>query len=130
MDGHFRIDVPVFEGPRQFHLHPWNAGDSELIYRQKNDFGQPDPQAVQEVLGVLATFFGLANEGKTNQQGLPTNPLQLIATLRTLIRNGVYLKSPPKAVQDITASTLGRVAEALGYRGVYPQYVEEKTVTW
>lgn len=114
--------------PRQFHVHPWHAGDTKLIYRQKNDFGQPDPQAVQEVLGVFATIAGLAREGKVNQQGLPKNPLQLAATLRVLTRYGGYVKGPLIAVQDFTAASLGRVAEALGYRGVYPQYVGEKSL--
>ena len=55
------------------HVHPWNIGRGEMVYRQTNDFGATTPDAVSEVLGALATF--------------------------------------------------GRLAEALGYRGVYAQYV-------
>lgn len=111
--------------PGQHHIHPWNAGDSELIYRQKNDFGQPDPAAVQDVLGVFATVAGLARLGKVDKRGLPKDPLQLAATLKTLNKYGGYDSALPLLVQKFLGATLGQVANALGYQGVYPQYVNE-----
>jgi mannose-6-phosphate isomerase-like protein (cupin superfamily) len=112
--------------PRQTHIHPWNAGETELVYQQSDVFDPPSVQAVQDVLGVFATLTGLAREGKVNQQGEPKNPLQLAATLKTLNKHGGYDAKLPKWAQDLLAATLGSLAEALGYKGVYPQFVNEK----
>jgi len=110
--------------PRVPHVHPWNAGDTEMVYRQVNDFGRPDRAAVQEVLGVFATINGLAEEGKIGRRGLPKNPLQLAATLRTLARYGGFDAKLPIPLQQLVSATLGRLAEALGYRGCYPRYID------
>lgn len=112
--------------PGQLHIHPWNAGDSELVYRQRNEFGRSTPEAVQDVLGVFATIAGLAREGRVDKRGLPKNPLQLAATIRTLSKHGGYDASIPMGVQKLVAGTLGRLAEGLGYQGVYPQFVQPK----
>ncbi len=108
--------------PGQTHVHPWNAGDSEMVYRQSNTFARRSPEAVQEVLGVFATVAGLAREGKVNSRGLAKNPLQLAATMRTLVKHGGYDASLPVGVQRLLAGTLGRLAEWLGYKGVDPHY--------
>lgn len=112
--------------PRQLHVHPWNAGDSDLVFRQRSEFGQSSPKAVQEVLGVFATLVGLVGEGKAGKRGLPRNPLQIFATLRTLAGHGGYDASLPIPVQNFLAATLGRLTEALGYRGVYPRSVDTR----
>jgi hypothetical protein len=109
--------------PGQTHVHPWNAGDSPMVYRQRDVFAQPSAAAVQDVLGVFATVAGLARLGKVNQQGLPKNPLQLAATARTLGKYDGYDTRLPIAVQKVLSATIGRLAELVGYRGVYPQYV-------
>jgi hypothetical protein len=44
------------------HVHPWNTGTDEMVYRQTNDFGATTPDAVTEVLGALATLNGLAGD--------------------------------------------------------------------
>lgn len=111
--------------PHQLHIHPWNAGETELVYRQRDVFDPPSAQAVQEVLGVFATLAGLAQEGKVNTSGEPKNPLQLAATLKTLNKHGGYDAKLPKWLQDMIAATLGSFAEALGYRAIYPQFVNE-----
>lgn len=110
--------------PGQLHVHPWNAGEGNLIYRQRSDFGRSDPSAVQDVLGVFATIAGLAREGKVDGRGFPKHPLQLAATLRTLSKHGGYDASLPIPAQNFLAATLGRLAEALGYKGVDPRYVK------
>lgn len=112
--------------PRQSHIHPWNAGETELVYRQHDVFDQPNAQAVQEVLGVFATIAGLARAGKVNQHGKPKNPLQLAATLKTLNKHGGYDAKLPRRVQDALAATLGSLAEALGYKAIYPQFINER----
>jgi hypothetical protein len=109
--------------PGQLHIHPWNADDKELVYRQKNVFAQPSPDAVQEVLGVLATRAGLAREGKVDAFGRIKNPMQLAITLRVLNRHGGYDARLPIAAQNLIGGTLGRLAGVLGYSAIYPQYV-------
>lgn len=112
--------------PRQFHVHPWNAGETELVYRQLDVFDPPNAQAVQDVLGVFATLAGLTREGKVNQHGEPKNPLQLAATLKTLNKYGGYDAKLPMQVQRVLGATLGSLAEALGYKAIYPQFVGER----
>jgi mannose-6-phosphate isomerase-like protein (cupin superfamily) len=105
------------------HVHPWNVGSGEMVYRQTNDFGSVSPDAVDDILGAFATINGLAREGKIGRKGLPKNPLQLAATLRTLTKHEGFDAAVPIAIQRVASATLGRVAEALGYRGVYAKYL-------
>jgi mannose-6-phosphate isomerase-like protein (cupin superfamily) len=106
------------------HVHPWNAGPGRMVYRQTNDFGGRSPSAVDDVLGVFATINGLAREGKVGKRGLPRNPLQFAATLRTLVKHEGFDAGVPIAAQRVLSATLGRIAEGLGYRGVYPRYLD------
>ena len=105
------------------HVHPWNTGSGIMVYRQTNDFGETNPNAVHDVLGVFATINGLAREGRIGQKGLPKNPLQFAATLRTLTKHGGFDANVPIPVQRALSAPLGRLAEALGYRGVDPRYL-------
>lgn len=114
------IELP----PGKPHIHPWNDGEGEMIYHQIVELPAPNPQAIQEVMGTFATLFGLAREGKVNKKGLPRNPLQFAATLRTLVRHEGFDASAPIGAQRLIAATLGRVAEALGYRSSYSRYLE------
>ncbi len=109
--------------PRHLHVHPWNAGDVEMVFRQTNKFDQPSAQAVQDVLGTFATIAGLTREGRVGNDGRPRNPLQLGATMRTLNKHGGYDARLSVGAQDFLSATLGRLAEALGYRAVYPRFV-------
>lgn len=104
-------------------VHPWNTGAGAMIYRQTNDFGASTPEAVHDVLGAFATINGLAREGKIGRKGLPNNPLQLAATMRTFVKHGGFDAQAPIALQRGISATLGRLAEALGYRGVYARYL-------
>lgn len=109
--------------PGQRHIHPWNAGATPLVYRQRSEFGRANPAAVQEVLGVFATTAGLARQGKVDSSGRAKNPLQLAAALKTLNKHGGYDAGIPVPVQTFLSAILGRLAEALGYRGVDPRYM-------
>lgn len=104
------------------HVHPWNTGPGDLVYRQTTDFNETHPTAVDDVLGVFATINGLARDGKVTAKGLPKNPLQLAATLRTLTKYGGFDANAPIALQRIIGASLGRLAETLGYRGADPRY--------
>lgn len=109
--------------PRQTQVHPWNSGETELVYRQRDHFEKADPQAVQDVMGAFATLAGLAREGKVDAKGQPKNPLQLAATARLLGQYGGYDTRLPISVQNFLAATVGRLAMLLGYKAVYSRYV-------
>ena len=109
--------------PRHAHTTPWNAGDSEMVYRQRSQFERPNPQAVQDFFGIFATIARLARDGKVNDNGFPKQPLQMGTTLKALIKYGTYDATIPIPVQNFIAATLGSLGEALGYKAVYPQDV-------
>lgn len=111
--------------PNQRHVHPWNAGPDELVFRQRDHFGQASPQALQEVLGTFATIAGLAKLGQVDANGRPKNPLQAAVTLKTLIKHGGYDAGIPVPAQKFLAATLAPLAQAFGYKAIYPQYVNE-----
>jgi mannose-6-phosphate isomerase-like protein (cupin superfamily) len=117
------FDVIVMP-PRLPHIHPWNTGDTELVYRQRTEYGTPDPLAMEDVLGALATRAGLAREGKCDEQGRPRHPLQLAASLKLLNKHGGYDASIPMFVQDLLGVTLGTVGNLLGYKAVYQKFLE------
>ena len=69
-----------------------------MVYRQINEFDAADPEAVQDVPGVVATINGMALEGKVGSRGLPKNPLQFAATRRTPVgREGSMRRSPSRS---------------------------------
>ena len=105
------------------HVHPWNTGSGVMIHRQTNDFGGSTPEAVHDVLGAFATIHGLAREGRVGKKGMPKNPLQAAATIRTLTKHGGFDAAVPIPLQLGLSATLGRLAEALGYRAVYDRYL-------
>ncbi len=109
--------------PNVAHVHPWNVGSGEMVYRQTNDFGASTPEAVDEMLGAYATINGLAREGRTGKNGMPKNPLQLIATGRAFTKHGSFDVGMPIPLQVALIATFGRLAEALGYRAVYDRYL-------
>lgn len=106
------------------HVHPWSVGDAELVYRQHARFDTPDSEAVDDVFGAFTTLFALAREGKVDRKGLPRHPLQFAATLRTFVKHEGFDAAVPIPLQRALAATLGRVAEAMGYRSSYPRYLE------
>jgi mannose-6-phosphate isomerase-like protein (cupin superfamily) len=109
--------------PNVAHVHPFNTGSGVMVYRQTNDFGASTPEAVDDVLGAFATIFGLAREGRVGKRGMPKNLLQLAATGRTLNKHGGFDAAMPISLQLGLSATLGRLAETLGYRGVYDRYL-------
>ena len=126
LDGNERI-VQAGESfvvePGRFHVHPWNATDEELVYRQRDRFAQPSPAAVQDILGIFATRTGMGRDG-IRLKGFAKLLFQS-ATIRTAIKHGNYVVSPSMAMQNLIGSTLGLLGELLGYRAVNPKYVGE-----
>ncbi len=123
IDGRVRKGESFVTPPGVPHIHPWNTAAGEMVYRLTSDFGRVDPDAIHDVIGTIATLHGLGREGRLNARGLPKHPLQFAATLRTLIRHGGFDASKPAAAQKLLAATVGRLAEALGYRGVHERYI-------
>ena len=109
--------------PGHFHVHPWNANDDELVYRQRDHFAEPSPAAVQDILGIFATRTGMARDG-IRYKGFAKLLFQS-ATIRTAIKHGNYVESPSMSTQKLLASTLGLLGELLGYKAVHPKYVGE-----
>jgi quercetin dioxygenase-like cupin family protein len=109
--------------PNHFHVHPWNADEEELIYRQRDHFEHPSPAAVQDILGIFATRTGMARDG-IRLKGFAKLLFQA-ATIRTAIKHGNYVANPSMNMQKVLASTLGLLGELLGYKAVNPKYVGE-----
>ena len=109
--------------PNVAHVHPWNVGSGEMVYRQTNDFGASTPEAVDEMLGAYATINGLAREGRIGKRGMPKNLLQLVATGRAYTKHGSFDAAVPIPLQLGLSVALGRLAEVLGYRAVYDRYL-------
>jgi quercetin dioxygenase-like cupin family protein len=107
--------------PGHFHLHPWNATDAELVYRQRDHFAHPSPAAVQDILGIFATRTGMARDG-IRLKGFAKLLFQS-ATIRTSIKHGNYVASPSMFMQKVLGSTLGLLGELLGYKAVQAKYV-------
>ena len=78
---------------------------------------------MQDVLGVFATIAGLAQEGKVSSHGTPKHPLQLAATMKTLNKYGGYDAKLPRWAQNLLSATLGSLAERMGYKAIYPRFV-------
>ena len=90
----------------------WNSGNGELRvlleFRRAGRFAE-----------FITTFFALAHSGKTNQRGIPTNPLQLAVTFAEYAEV-IHGTRPPLAVQRILFAVLGPIGRRLGYRPDVP----------
>jgi quercetin dioxygenase-like cupin family protein len=92
----------------------WNAGDVEAQV-----VVEIDPGRRFELM--ISTLFGLANDGLTNDKGLP-HLLQL-AVIADEFRDVVEFAQPPRIVQRLMFALLAPVGRALGYRPVYGRYL-------
>jgi quercetin dioxygenase-like cupin family protein len=92
----------------------WNAGDNEA-------------RVIVEVMPadrfeiMISTLFGLANDGKTNEKGVPS-PLQM-AVIAQEFSDIVQFMSPPPAVQKILFGILAPIGRWRGYQAIYDRYV-------
>jgi quercetin dioxygenase-like cupin family protein len=67
------------------------------------------------------TLYGLAQDGKTDENGAP-GLLQQAVTLHGINRGEIYLASPPVPVQKVILAVLAPVGRLLGYRDYYQRY--------
>ncbi len=109
---HAGADVTI--PPRMVHDW-WNAGDE-----QARVLLDVIPGRRFEVM--VSTLIGLANDGKSNEKGLPSMPqLALIAREFSDI---VRFVKPPPAVQTVVFAPLGAIGRARGMKPFYPEYLE------
>ena len=91
--------------------HFWNDGEEEA-------------RSVQWFRPALKTdrffesFFGLAQDGKVNEQGFPS--LLQLAVSASYFGDEIRLTSPPWPVQRILFGTLAPIGRVFGYRPEYP----------
>ncbi len=119
----FRIDgrESIARIGERLHVPPgvahdwWNAGDEEARVIVEVSPAERFEEAI-------ANSFGLAQDGKTNDKGMP-NLLQAALFAREF-EDVLYFTKPPRPVQKILFGILAPVARLLGYRGSYPQYLE------
>ncbi len=98
--------------------HAWQnpSSDEELRF-----VSELRPPLVFETL--FETYCGLARDGKTTKQGIPTNPLQL-AVLVDETRGMFYSSRVPVGVQEAFLAlfaVLAFVGRRFGYRARYPE---------
>ena len=89
----------------------WNAGEEELQFIT-------DVQPPGQLQTYWETVFGLAEDGKVGENGLP-NLLQL-AVVASLADS--YDPSVPLPLMKAIISVLGGIGRLLGYKDHYPQY--------
>ncbi len=87
----------------------WNGSNQEAHYIQEF---RPALHSEQ----FFETLFGLAREGKLNEQGT-ANLFQMSVIIPTFW-NEIRVTKPPEIVQSLLFSILGPVAKLLGYKGV------------
>lgn len=97
------------------HVHPWNAGDDELHFRQTSNLAQPNYQAIEDTFRGFGTMFRLSREGKVDKKGLP-NPLQTAVILNQFMKHGNYIEPMPRAVQKVLFGLLSVIGRTAGYR--------------
>ncbi|MBB3035715.1 cupin domain-containing protein [Hoyosella altamirensis] len=104
--------------------HPhvwWNGGDDEV-----HVLVELRPALRTEVF--FETFFGLAQDGKITQKGLP-HLLQMAVILRAFAPE-IRLAQPPSRVQAMLFAPLAALGRALGRRASYSKYSSKPLPMW
>jgi mannose-6-phosphate isomerase-like protein (cupin superfamily) len=73
---------------------------------------------------VLRQLFGLAQDGKTNAEGLPNLLQRAVTTLE--FKDVLWFTNPPWVLQRLLFGALAPVARRLGYLGCNPEYMNRK----
>lgn len=115
-----RAEADLAEGsavefpPGIAHLHPWNAGSTELRVRQTTTLLRPDPAAIRDTLHAFAMMAWLAREGKVDGRGRPS-PLQAAVIQQALLRHGGSLAGLPVPLQRVMIDFLAALGRRRGY---------------
>jgi quercetin dioxygenase-like cupin family protein len=122
-------EITVRRGREQLVL---NAGDTATVppgtSHTFENTGDGEAHIVTEFRPALrvqeffANLFGLINDGRTNDQGLPS-PLQAAVLVQEFPREFFYPPFPPPPVFRALAAPLAAIGRRRGYRGSYPEYL-------
>ena len=93
----------------------WNNSNSKTVVNWK-------VQPAMDTEGLLKTVTGLANDGKTNDKGVP-NLLQAVL-MANKYSNVFRLAKPPFYIQKILFMILTPFSYLLGYKPVYKKYFD------
>jgi quercetin dioxygenase-like cupin family protein len=99
--------------------HFWNDGEEEAHWVQ---WFRPALKTDR----FFETFFGLAQDGKLNEKGLPS--LWQMAVSVPYFGDEGRLTSPPWAVQRVIFAVLAPIGRLLGYQAQYPYPRAKKKV--
>jgi len=97
----------------------WHEGDGDALVVVEVDPGG----RFKEMVG---TMFGLARDGKVDDQGLP-RPLQLAVTA-SAYRDVMIVASPPPWIQRLIFGVLSPIGRMRGLRPKYEEYLHSETV--
>jgi hypothetical protein len=92
----------------------WNAGDEEAQV-----VVEINPGRRFEIM--ISTLFGLANDGLTNDKGMPH--LLQAAVIADEFADVVQFLRPPLFIQRALFALLAPIGRALGYRPYYERYM-------
>jgi mannose-6-phosphate isomerase-like protein (cupin superfamily) len=96
----------------------WNAGEDEasvLVEAAGSD------EQGRRFEAMIATIFGLANDGRCNAKGMPSPPQ--LALLAQEFADVIVFTSPPRTVRRPLFAVLGALGRLRGMRGVYQEYL-------
>src|SRR3954454_8880794 len=100
--------------PGALHVHPANAGDTELNVRQTVRPEPPDRTLVDGGERFFETAFALEQRGDVYSIGLFRYPLQSAITLHDLLFPFAYLPWLPRTAQETLIGRLADIARARG----------------
>jgi quercetin dioxygenase-like cupin family protein len=92
----------------------WNVGEDEAHVIV-------DVRPAQRFELMIQNLYGLANDGKTDERGVP-NLLPLALFAREFRREGEFIR-PPRIIQRILFGALAPLARARGYKAIDPEYI-------
>jgi quercetin dioxygenase-like cupin family protein len=113
--------VKVYQQGNTFHIPAnvvhsmWNNANAPAVLNWK-------VQPAMNTEHFLETLTGLANEGKTNADGIP--PVLQIARIANKYHAVFRLAKPSFAVQRVLFFLLTPIAWLSGYRAVYKKYLD------
>jgi hypothetical protein len=114
----------VFEIPANTpHVHPRNAGSSELHVRQRIALADPSLDVLKGVERFFDTLTALSQKRRATRNGDFYDPLQAAITFVDALLPGTYLSGIPLSMQLPMFNGLASVARRLGYR---PHILPEK----
>lgn len=114
----------LFEIPANTsHVHPRNAGSSELHVRQSIRPPEPDLAILTGVERFFDTLTALSQKRRANRNGDIYNPLQAAVTFVDGLLPVTHLAGVPLAVQLPMFNGLASLARRLGYQ---PHILPEK----